>query len=133
MSSQIDLPEILCNFFCNVGTGEIKIITVAGGWGASHSYSHLQLITDWFRLYLAQFLDDLIYQRCLDYVGCGSSLLTSWFFDVSHTSASQTAKLGVQLINIITTGYNKPLRAESEKERCFNPCLVGKESLSDVT
>ena len=65
-------------------------------------------------------------------MGCGSSLLTCWFFDVSHTSASQTAKLGVQLINIITTSYNKPLRAESEKERCINPCLVGKESLSDV-
>ena len=50
-------------FFCNVGTGEIKIITLG-----SYSYSHLQSITDWLWLwlYMAQFLDDLIYQRYLD-------------------------------------------------------------------
>ena len=66
MSSKIDLPEILCNFFlqCTVGTGEIKTITV--GWD---SYSVFTLAVDMLELdwlYLAQFLDDNIYQCDLD-------------------------------------------------------------------
>ena len=72
MSSKIDLPEILCNFcFCNVGTGEIKTITV--GWDSYSVFTLAVDILDW--LYLAQFLDDNIYQCDLDRWEFPSNLL----------------------------------------------------------
>ena len=74
MSSQIDLPEILCNFFCNVGTGEIKIITEGCGTAAQL----FTLAVDDNRLVVAvlgPILDDLIYQRVLDMWEFPSNLL----------------------------------------------------------
>ena len=73
MSSQIDLPEILCNFFCNVGTGEIKIITV--GCGTVAQLFTLAVDNRLVVAVLGPILDDLIYQCVLDMWEFPSNLL----------------------------------------------------------
>ena len=66
MSSQIDLPEILCNFFAamwepgNLG----KLRQSPGAGGLTQLFTLAVDTRDWS--YLAQFLDDIIYQSELE-------------------------------------------------------------------